>query len=74
MNTTLTTVYPDVDAAAVNWSDVTEGLGSWDAHNILRLCKDARAVLHSEESDAYKIGYLKATIFCIQEVIKAKAE
>lgn len=74
MNTTLQTVYPDVDSAAVNWSDITEGQGSWDDCNILRLCKDGRAYLNSSESYASKCGYLKAIIFCIEQTIKAKAE
>lgn len=74
MNTPLQTVYPDVNAAAINWSDITEGQGSWDDHNILRLCKDGKTFLNSDECDASKCGYLKAILFCIEEVIKAKAE
>lgn len=74
MNTPLQTVYPNVDSAAVNWSDITEGKGSWDDHNILRLCKDGKAYLNGDESYAAKCGYLKAIIFCIEQVIKAKAE
>jgi hypothetical protein len=74
MNAAFTHVYPDVDSAAVVWPEPTEGSGSWDDINILKLCKDARNVLNSNESDAYKLGYLKGVIYCIKETVKAKAE
>lgn len=74
MNTTLHTVYPDVDSAAIKWKpDVTEGPTNWWDQQLLHLCSDLLKTLCSNESDTYKVGYAKSIATYIKEAIKAKA-
>jgi len=68
MNTQLSTVYPDVDAAAHVWppaetSVVDEDADSWIKRMINRYCDEAIAVLNDVSlSSHYKVGFSEAYI------------
>jgi hypothetical protein len=69
--------YPDVDAAAFDWSAVKPQFSDWQTEQIHNLSKMALDVLYcSDKSDAYKCGYSKTILHTIQNItlIKDKAE
>jgi hypothetical protein len=76
MNTQLSTVYPDVDAAAHVWpltetSVVDEDADSWIRRKINQYCNETLATLNDDSlSDSYKVGYSKAYIKGIKRLIQ----
>jgi hypothetical protein len=66
MNTLLSTVYPDVDAAAHVWHSTTtvdEDANSWIRRMINKYCDETLAVLNDDSlSASYKVRYSKAYI------------
>ena len=78
MNTHLSTVYPDVDAAAYVWpptetsvDDVDEDSDSWLKRKINQYCDETLAALNDDSlSASYKVGYSKAYIKGIKRLIQ----
>jgi hypothetical protein len=76
MNTQLSTVYPDVDAAAHVWSPtgtsvVDEDADSWIKRMMMDYCNKTLDCLNDETlSASYKVGYSKAYIKGLKRLIQ----
>jgi len=75
MNVIPTTSYPDVDAAAIDWSAQAPRFPDWQTEQIHNLSKLALDVLYSTDlSDAYKRGYSKTIFHTIQNLTLTKGK
>jgi hypothetical protein len=74
MNTLLSTVYPDVDAAAHVWHSTTtvdEDADSWIRRMMMDYCNKTLDCLNDETlSASYKVGYSKAYIKGLKRLIQ----
>ena len=74
MNTQLSTVYPDADAAAYVWpaqSNVDEDTDSWLKRMMMDYCNKTIACLCDETlSASYKVGYSKAYVKGLKRLIE----
>lgn len=75
MNLASTISYPDVDAAAVDWSTIKPRFADWQTAEIHKLSQLALDVLYSsDKSDAYKCGYCKTILHAVNNLTLIKAE
>lgn len=75
MNLVSSVSYPDVDAAAFDWSTVKPQFPDWQTEHTHNLAKMALDVLYSsDKSEAYKCGYSKTILHTIQNIALIKAK
>lgn len=75
MNVASSVSYPDVDAAAIDWSAQAPRFPDWQTEQIHNLSKLALDVLYSTDlSDAYKRGYSKTIFHTIQNLTLTKGK
>ena len=74
MNTNSSVSYPDVDAAAVDWSAMAPRFAEWQDQHVYNLATKALDILNSDYTDAYKRGYSKTIFHTIRNIVCSKAQ